>query len=149
MTSQDDHVPTMPLDSWTIDDLDIITTDGTPLPLHESVLVELAARLRRTAPAGVTITTDMAPPQVRLTGADSMPILLVEVSVDTDFMPPPVPAPHYWRIGLVPFAVAVYVRLPTGEYELSDRSTGEIRVTEPFALHLPLPELSAGRSDRR
>ncbi|WP_067834697.1 hypothetical protein [Nocardia lijiangensis] len=149
MTSPDEYTPEIPLDSWTIDDLDVITTEDIRLPLHESVLVELAARIRRIAPATVTVTTEATPPELRVTGANSTPILSIEIAVDTGFMPPLVPAPHYWRIGLLPLAVAVYVKLPTGEYELTDRSTREIRVTEPFALYLPLPELWTRGSDLR
>jgi len=129
-----------PVDSWTVDDLDmIVETRG---PTAAAILSELARRLTGALPAGASINLPEGMPpslQVKRDG----PLLTVEVTTATGDAAPAAPAAHYWRIEMPPLAVSLWRRNPDGSYTPIGRSADRLSVTEPCVLDIPLRALLA------
>jgi hypothetical protein len=124
-----------PVDSWTVDDLDIIVE--TRGPAAAAILSALARRLTGALPAGASINLPGGMPpslQVRHNG----PLLAVEVTTATGDAAPATPAAYYWRIEMPPLAVSLWQRNPDGNYTPLGRSAKRLSVTEPCALDIPL-----------
>lgn len=124
-----------PIDSWTVDDLDmIVETRGPTAP---QILAALARRLAGALPAGASISLPGGMPpslQVMLDG----PLLAVEVTTATGDAAPATPAAHYWRIELPPLAVSLWRRNPDGGYAPLGRSAERLSVSEPCVLDISL-----------
>jgi hypothetical protein len=124
-----------PVDSWTVDDLDmIVETRG---PTAAAILSALACRLTGALPAEASINLPggMSPSlQVMHDG----PLLTVEVTTATGDAAPATPAAYYWRIEMPLLAVSLWRRNPDGHYTPLGRSAKRLSVTEPCALDIPL-----------
>lgn len=124
-----------PVDSWTVDDLDIIVeTHG---PTATAILSALASRLAGALPAGASISLPGGmPPSLQV--IHDGPLLSVEVTTATGDAVPATPAAYYWRIEMPPLAVSLWRRNPDGHYAPLGRSAERLIVTEPCALDIPL-----------
>lgn len=129
-----------PVDSWTIDDLDLIVeTHG---PTAAQILAALRRRLADILPAGASIDVpEGMPPSLQVTHEG--PLLTVEVTTATGDAVPVVPAAYYWRIEMPPLAVSLWRRQRDGGYAALGRSAERLSVTEPCALEIPLSALLA------
>jgi len=127
-----------PVDSWTIDDLDVIVeTHG---PTAAQILSALGRRLTDALPPGASIDVpEGIPPSLQVT--HDGPLLTVEVTTATGDAAPVVPAAHYWRIEMPPLAVSLWRREPDGGYTAVGRSAERLSVTEPWVLEIPLRAL--------
>ncbi len=124
-----------PVDSWTVDDLDmIVETHGPTAP---QILSALARRLTGALPAGASIDLPGGmPPSLQVT--HDGPLLTVEVTTATGDAAPATPAAYYWRIEMPPLAVSLWRRNPDGSYTPLGRSAERLSVTEPCVLDIPL-----------
>jgi hypothetical protein len=133
--------PSTPVDSWTIDDLDMITeTHG---PTAARILSTLGSRLADTLPAGASLNRRGGMPPSILVMLNG-PLLAVEVTTATGDATPAVPAAYYWRIEMPPLAVSLWRREPDGRYTALGRSAERLSVIEPWVLDIPLRALLAG-----
>jgi hypothetical protein len=124
-----------PVDSWTVDDLDmIVETHG---PTARQILSALARQLTGALPAGASINLPEGMPPSLQVMRDG-PLLTVEVTTATGDAAPATPAAYYWRIEMPPLAVSLWRRNPDGRYEPIGRSADRLSVTEPCALNIPL-----------
>jgi hypothetical protein len=125
----------IPVDSWTVDDLDmVVETSG---PTGPQILSALARRLADALPAGASIDLPEGMPPSLLVMRDG-PLLTVEVTTATGDAAPAVPAAYYWRIEMPPLAVSLWQRKPDGGYTPLGRSAERLSVTEPCVLDIPL-----------
>ena len=131
----------IPVDSWTVDDLDmIVETHGSTGP---QILSALARRLAGALPAGASITLPGGmPPSLQVVHGEFL--LTVEVTTSTGDPAPAAPAAYYWRIEMPPLAVSLWRRKPEGSYAPIGRSADRLSVTEPCVLDIPLSALLAG-----
>jgi hypothetical protein len=127
-----------PVDSWTVDDLDmIVETYGPTAP---QILSALARRLTGALPAGASIDLpEGIPPSLQV--MRDGPLLTVEVTTATGDAAPATPAAYYWRIEMPPLAVSLWRRNPDGHYAPLGRSAERLSVKEPCALDIPLRAL--------
>jgi hypothetical protein len=125
----------IPVDSWTVDDLDLIVeTHGPRAP---QILSALARRLADALPTGASINLPGGmPPSLQV--MHDGPLLTVEVTTATGDAAPAVPAAYYWRIEMPPLAVSLWRRKPDGCYTPLGRSAERLSVTEPCVLDIPL-----------
>ena len=124
-----------PVDSWTVDDLDmIVETHG---PTATAILSALARRLTGALPSGVSINLPGGIPPSLQVMRDGL-VLTVEVTTATGDAAPATPAAYYWRIEMPPLAVSLWRRNPDGHYTPLGRSAERLSVTEPCALDIPL-----------
>ena len=125
----------LPVDSWTVDDLDaIVETHG---PTGPQILSALARRLADALPAGASIDLPGGiPPSLQV--MHDGPLLIVEVTTASGDAAPAVPAAYYWRIEMPPLAVSLWRRKPDGSYTPLGRSAERLSVTEPCVLDIPL-----------
>jgi hypothetical protein len=124
-----------PVDSWTVDDLDmIVETRG---PTGAAILSALTRRLTRALPAGASIDLPGGMPPSLQVVRDG-PLLTVEVTTATGDAAPATPDAYYWRIEMPPLAVSLWRRNPDGHYTWLGRSAERLSVTEPCALDIPL-----------
>jgi hypothetical protein len=127
-----------PVDSWTVDDLDmIVETHGPTAP---QILSALARRLTGALPAGASVNLpEGIPPSLQV--MRDGPLLTVEVTTATGDAAPATPAAYYWRIEMPPLAVSLWRRNPDGHYAPLGRSAERLSVKEPCALDIPLRAL--------
>ena len=131
----------IPVDSWTVDDLDMIVE--THRPTGPQILAALARRLANALPAGASIDLPGGmPPSLQV--IHDGPLLTVEVTTATGDAAPAAPAAYYWRIEMPPLALSLWRRKPEGDYTPIGRSTERLSVTEPCVLDIPLRALLAG-----
>lgn len=124
-----------PVDSWTVDDLDmIVETHG---PTATAILSALARRLTGVLPSGVSINLPGGMPPSLQVMRDGL-LLTVEVTTATGDAAPATPSAYYWRIEMPPLAVSLWRRNPDGQYTPLGRSAERLSVTEPCALDIPL-----------
>lgn len=130
-----------PIDSWTIDDLDLIVeTHGPTAP---QILSALGRRLADALPVGASINLpEGMPPSLQI--MHDGPLLAVEVTTATGDAAPATPAAYYWRIAMPPLTVSFWRREPDGRYTAIGRSAERLSVTEPCVLDIPLRALLAG-----
>jgi hypothetical protein len=127
-----------PVDSWTVDDLDmIVETHGPTAP---QILSALARRLTGALPAGASVNLpEGIPPSLQV--MRDGPLLTVEVTTATGDAAPATPAAYYWRIEMPPLAVSLWRRNPDGHYAPLGRSAERLSVKEPCAVDIPLRAL--------
>jgi hypothetical protein len=124
-----------PVDSWTVDDLDVIVE--TRGPTAPQILSALGRRLAEALPAGASINLPGGMP-LSLQVMHDGPLLTVEVTTATGDAAPAAPAAYYWRIEMPPLAVSLWRREPDGCYRPLGRSAERLSVTEPCILDIPL-----------
>lgn len=127
-----------PVDSWTIDDLDMIVE--APGPTARQILSALGRRLADALPAGASLEQpEGMPPSLQV--MHDGPLLTVEVTTATGHAAPATPAAHYWRIEMPPLTVSLWRREPDGSYTPLGRSADRLSVSEPCVLNIPLRAL--------
>jgi hypothetical protein len=124
-----------PVDSWTLDDLDMIME--TRGPTAHQILSALARRLAGALPAEASINLPVGMPPSLLVMHDG-PLLTVEVTTATGDAAPAAPSAYYWRIEMPPLAVSLWRRNPDGGYTPIGRSDDRLSVAEPCVLDIPL-----------
>ena len=127
-----------PVDSWTIDDLDMIVE--APGPTAHQILSVLGRRLADALPVDASIEQPEGnPPSLQVVHDGRL--LTVEVTTAAGSAAPAAPAAYYWRIEMPPLTVSLWHREPDGRYASLGRSADRLSVTEPCVLNIPLRAL--------